>query len=265
MIKITFKNLVFKYKYYFLCLGIVLLILILAFLLFISTGSSILSHKNVELMDDVGTYLINTFYNISDFTKLFKLTFYNEVLENIFSIMSSDGDSSYMIGILSISTICALLILLSFKLPYWVSKYINKQKIKDENTKTGILSIIINIIIAIVFAILFTLLTYLWSYSFFIVFGVYFICTSFQILFSVYFIYFKNIKFNKLLIINDVFKIIGVELLLFLIFSLFSIGLYFCIGIISFLITIPLLGYVEFILYTSIIDYIKSLSMKALS
>lgn len=265
MIKITFKNLAFKYKYIFLCFGITILFLIFIALLFVAGGSQILSNHNVELMDQVETYLINTFYNISDFTKLFKLSFYYKVINNIFSIMSSEGDSSYMIGILSITSICALLLLLSFKVPYWVSKYINKQKIKDENTKTGIISIIINVIISISFAVLFTLLTYLWSYSIIIVFVVYIICTSFQIFFSVYLVYFKNIKFKKLYNIKDIFKIIGTELLTFLIYVSFAVILYFCLGIVSFIISLPLFSYVEFILYSSTIDYTKSLTMKALS
>ena len=253
--KLTMVNFFKRFHTYLICLGFFLLSIILSALIFAGGMQLVLSIQPGNLLSEVENYFLYNF-QINDINEILNLSIFERVYNDIILIA---GDSSAEIsnGLLIILGICLFVIFGTYKGSIAFVSAMNKNKLKDKNTKKGIVSFIIKLLIGAGFAAILTYLMSLWTWSGIFVLIIYLLVDAVENIFTVHYVYFSQVKLKEMFKDKSVPKIMGLYLVSDLI--LVAIAALLCLAspLIAVVIVVPLLAYNETNVTYTVVTYFK--------
>ena len=255
LVKLAIKNFFKRFHTFLICFGFFLLSIVIAALIFIGGMQLVLSIQPGDLLPEIQNYFLYDF-KINGVNEILDLSIFERVYNDILLIAggSSDGIS---IGLLIILGICLFVVFGAYKGSIAVVGAINRNKLKDKNTKKGILAFIIKLIIGAVFAAILTYLMSLWTWSGLIVLVIYLFVDALENIFTLHYVYFSNIKLKEMFKDKSVLKIMGLYLVSDLILIAIAVLLCLASPLIAVVIVVPLLAYNETNVTFTVVTYFK--------
>lgn len=252
LIRLSIKNFFIRFKYFFICLGILLGALILVALIFVGGMQYIFSLQE-GLSDSVENYFLNQFY-IKDVWEILNLSIIERVYNDIMGFAGS-GANEVKLHLFILLGFCFVGLYGAFKGSIALINFVTKKKVTTKFTKSGLVPVIIKIIMCLLFSLLLTVLLSLSSWSTLSLIAIYLIVDSVELLFNTYYVYFHNEDIKEFLNLRNSFKISGLFIvsqgMLFVIATL----LWLISPIIALFIVVPLLAYNSTNIQYSIVTY----------
>lgn len=253
--KLTFKNFFARFHNYLICLGIFLLSIIVATLVFIGGMQLVLSIQGGTLVEEVQNYFLTSF-TINDIFEVLNLSILKRVYNDIM-LLAGPNSKDITTGMFIVIAVCVFIVFGSYKGSTALVGVLNKKKLSDKNTKKGIKTLLINLAITLVFTAIATFLMSLWAWSGIFVFLIYLFVDALQNIFSIHYIYFSDVKLNDMLKNKAVIKIMSLYLITDLIWVIIAGLLWLISPIIAVFIVIPLLAYNETNITYTVVIYFK--------
>ena len=254
MIKTCFINLFKRFKYFFICFGLIL-VGFLGAALILYGGLALTFHlQGNELLNEVSEYLRSGLKNIRP-TDVISLSIVTKIYHDFINIA---GENAYSVKVgITISAVLAVFALYgSYKGGVGLVNYLTKRELRDIKTKHGFVPFLIKLAIGLAFSFALLVLLHLWKWSFIFVLFFYILIDSFEEVITTRYVYFSDVKLKNFIVSKDFIRVMFLYLLFQYVIILIASLLWLVTPWLSILIMIPVLAYSETnIEYTIITTY----------
>lgn len=253
--KLTIKNFFTRFHTYLICLGMFILSIVVAVLVFIGGMQLVLSMQGGVLVEEVQNYFLTSF-QIKDILEVLNLSILKRVYTDIM-IIAGPNSKDVTTGMFIVIAVCVFIVFGCYKGSSSLVSILNKKKLSDKNTKSGVKPLIINLLITLLFSALAAFLMSLWAWSGLIVFLIYLLIDSLENIFSIHYVYFSNVKLKEMFKNKAVLKIMSLYFVSDLILLVIAALLWLISPIIAVFILVPLLAYNETNITYTVVTYYK--------
>lgn len=257
MIKKCFQNFFKRFKYFFICFGLILVGFVGGAAIFYGGLRITMLYLDQDLIIELNQYFKDIVKTIRP-SDIISLSIISKIYKDFISMADSD---TFIIQFgLTLSAILAVLAVYgSYKGSIAIVNYITKRQFRNKNTKHGFVPFIIKLSIGIAFSLALMLLLHLWTWSFIFVLFFYILIDSFEEVVSIRYVYFNHIKLKDFIFSKSFFNTMSLYLIYQYGILIIASAAWFVTPFISLLIMVPILGYNEANIEYTIIDNYKDM------